>query len=209
MPKEKATTRKSAKSADKSAGGKKKKGKFDPDVAINRALLTHSPQTPTCQSAVSLPTCSSPTSSVIRSARRTLASSSVSPHWDVPSPQKLLTESVGEVGKLLGEKWKGLNEKQKAPYEAKAAADKKRYEEEKAAYTAVSRIHASFPHSPAHTSSRVAMTRTTRSRHICPLFLAPSSPRPCWLSDCSAGPRTVELLFPLCFAGMMGGSTGV
>ncbi|GAB7361970.1 hypothetical protein MBLNU230_g2007t1 [Neophaeotheca triangularis] len=42
----------------------------------------------------------------------------------------------GEVGKLLGERWKSLNEKQKAPYEAKAAADKKRYEEEKAAYTA-------------------------------------------------------------------------
>ena len=39
---------------------------------------------------------------------------------------------------MLGEKWKGLSEKQKAPYEAKAAADKKRYEEEKAAYTAVS-----------------------------------------------------------------------
>lgn len=31
-----------------------------------------------------------------------------------------------------------MTEKQKAPYEAKAAADKKRYEEEKAAYTAVS-----------------------------------------------------------------------
>merc|ERR1711971_751103 len=42
----------------------------------------------------------------------------------------------GEVGKILGEKWKGLNDKQKAHYEAKAAADKKRYEEERAAYTA-------------------------------------------------------------------------
>jgi hypothetical protein len=31
-----------------------------------------------------------------------------------------------------------LTDKQKTPYEAKAAADKKRYEEEKAAYTAVS-----------------------------------------------------------------------
>ncbi|KAL9096744.1 MAG: hypothetical protein Q9165_001232 [Trypethelium subeluteriae] len=40
----------------------------------------------------------------------------------------------GEVGKILGEKWKGLSEKQRAPYEAKAAADKKRYEEEKAAW---------------------------------------------------------------------------
>lgn len=35
---------------------------------------------------------------------------------------------------MLGEKWKTLSEKQRAPYEAKAAADKKRYEEEKAAY---------------------------------------------------------------------------
>jgi len=42
----------------------------------------------------------------------------------------------GEVGKMLGEKWKALSEKQRAPYEAKAAADKKRYEEEKAAYNA-------------------------------------------------------------------------
>ena len=49
-----------------------------------------------------------------------------------------LTCHPGEVGKLLGEKWKGLTDKQKTPYEAKAAADKKRYEEEKAAYTAVS-----------------------------------------------------------------------
>lgn len=49
----------------------------------------------------------------------------------------LLTIFTGDVGKMLGERWKNLSEKQKAPYEAKAAADKKRYEEEKAAYTAV------------------------------------------------------------------------
>ncbi|KAH8732364.1 non-histone chromosomal protein 6 [Phaeosphaeriaceae sp. PMI808] len=42
----------------------------------------------------------------------------------------------GEVGKLLGEKWKALSEKQRTPYEAKAATDKKRYEVEKAAYQA-------------------------------------------------------------------------
>lgn len=35
---------------------------------------------------------------------------------------------------MLGEKWKALSEKQRTPYEAKAAADKKRYEEEKAVY---------------------------------------------------------------------------
>ena len=42
--------------------------------------------------------------------------------------------TFGQVGKLLGERWKALNEKQRAPYESKAAADKKRYEDEKAAY---------------------------------------------------------------------------
>lgn len=41
---------------------------------------------------------------------------------------------LGEVGRILGERWKALNEKQRAPYEAKAATDKKRYEDEKAAY---------------------------------------------------------------------------
>jgi len=42
--------------------------------------------------------------------------------------------SFGQVGKVLGDKWKALSEKQRTPYEAKAAADKKRYEEEKAKY---------------------------------------------------------------------------
>lgn len=46
----------------------------------------------------------------------------------------LLTRTSGEVGRLLGERWKALNDKQRAPYEAKAATDKKRYEDEKAAY---------------------------------------------------------------------------
>jgi HMG (high mobility group) box len=40
----------------------------------------------------------------------------------------------GQVGKVLGERWKALNDKQRAPYEAKAAADKKRYEEAKEKY---------------------------------------------------------------------------
>lgn len=55
-------------------------------------------------------------------------------HPSKPSPPPPLTFVLGEVGKILGEKWKGLSEKQRAPYEAKAAADKKRYEDEKAAY---------------------------------------------------------------------------
>jgi len=42
--------------------------------------------------------------------------------------------TFGQVGKVLGERWKALNEKQRTPYEAKAAQDKKRYEDEKASY---------------------------------------------------------------------------
>ncbi|KAL4785689.1 high mobility group box domain-containing protein [Aspergillus varians] len=44
--------------------------------------------------------------------------------------------TFGQVGKMLGEKWKALSEKDRKPYEEKAATDKKRYEEEKAAYQA-------------------------------------------------------------------------
>lgn len=44
--------------------------------------------------------------------------------------------SFGGVGKLLGEKWKALTPEEKQPYEEKAEADKKRYEEQKANYTA-------------------------------------------------------------------------
>ena len=43
---------------------------------------------------------------------------------------------TGQVGKVLGERWKALSQKQRDPYEAKAAADKKRYEDEKVAYQA-------------------------------------------------------------------------
>lgn len=42
----------------------------------------------------------------------------------------------GQVGKVLGERWKALNDKQRLPYENKAAEDKKRYEDEKASYNA-------------------------------------------------------------------------
>lgn len=42
--------------------------------------------------------------------------------------------STGQVGKMLGEKWKNLSDEDRRPYDEKAAADKKRYEEEKATY---------------------------------------------------------------------------
>ncbi|GKZ18797.1 non-histone chromosomal protein 6 [Aspergillus brasiliensis] len=44
--------------------------------------------------------------------------------------------SFGQVGKMLGERWKALKDADRRPYEEKAAADKKRYEDEKASYNA-------------------------------------------------------------------------
>ncbi|KKY26747.1 putative nucleosome binding protein [Phaeomoniella chlamydospora] len=44
--------------------------------------------------------------------------------------------TFGQVGKILGDRWKALSEKQREPYERKAAEDKKRYEAEKAKYQA-------------------------------------------------------------------------
>ncbi|KAJ6096204.1 high mobility group box domain-containing protein [Penicillium sp. IBT 16267x] len=44
--------------------------------------------------------------------------------------------SFGQVGKVLGEKWKALSDSERKPYDDKATADKKRYEEEKTKYQA-------------------------------------------------------------------------
>ncbi|PYH77273.1 hypothetical protein BO82DRAFT_185980 [Aspergillus uvarum CBS 121591] len=44
--------------------------------------------------------------------------------------------SFGQVGKMLGERWKALSDSERRPYEEKAATDKKRYEDEKASYNA-------------------------------------------------------------------------
>ncbi|CAI4055414.1 hypothetical protein SKDZ_02G1970 [Saccharomyces kudriavzevii ZP591] len=44
--------------------------------------------------------------------------------------------TFGQVGRILGEKWKALTAEDKQPYESKAQADKKRYESEKELYNA-------------------------------------------------------------------------
>ena len=41
---------------------------------------------------------------------------------------------TGQVGKVLGERWKALSESERRPYEDKAKADKERYDAEKASY---------------------------------------------------------------------------
>ena len=46
----------------------------------------------------------------------------------------IISRDTGQVGKVLGERWKALNPKQREPYEAKAKTDKQRYEDEKASY---------------------------------------------------------------------------
>ena len=44
------------------------------------------------------------------------------------------TAGIGELGKLMGEMWSKLSEKEKAPYQKRADKDKERYNQEKEAY---------------------------------------------------------------------------
>jgi len=126
MPKDKAPKR-----ATKARVEKKKKGNLTVLACQNHTDTTV--QIQTHQREVSLLTCSLPMTNVTPSVRRTQESLSVcQPASKITSA--MLTVLVGQVGKQLGEKWKGLTDKQKAPYEAKAAEDKKRYEKEKANY---------------------------------------------------------------------------
>ena len=56
------------------------------------------------------------------------------PHFSSLDLLQSTNDFAGQVGKVLGDKWKALTEKQREPYEKKAATDKKRYEDEKAKY---------------------------------------------------------------------------
>lgn len=44
--------------------------------------------------------------------------------------------AFGQIGRVLGERWKALSTDDRIPYETKAAKDKKRYEAEKEQYAA-------------------------------------------------------------------------
>lgn len=123
---------KAAKKTGKVRGEKKKKGK----PSIQQRLPVHcltALQIPRRQSAVSLPTCSSPMTTVTRSERSTTTTSLLVCTYTSTLGQKL-TPHAGQVGKVLGEKWKNLSDKDKQKYKDLAETDKKRYEDEKAAY---------------------------------------------------------------------------
>ncbi len=48
---------------------------------------------------------------------------------------------TGQVGKVLGDKWKALKLEDRKPYEDQAREDKARYESEKLAYQNVRHLH--------------------------------------------------------------------
>ncbi|KAI0030846.1 high mobility group box domain-containing protein, partial [Vararia minispora EC-137] len=54
--------------------------------------------------------------------------------------------SFGEVGKLLGQRWKELPEDDKKPFVDRAAKDKLRHEQEKEAYDVRALSHLSLHH---------------------------------------------------------------
>jgi HMG (high mobility group) box len=75
---------------------------------------------------------------VIQSGMRILILPSVHPHLTSYYPLSSLVRCgsnfAGQIGKILGERWKNMGEKDKQVYEAKASKDKERYEAEKRAY---------------------------------------------------------------------------
>ena len=81
--------------------------------------------------------------------------------------------SFGQVGKILGERWKALSDKQRTPYEAKAATDKKRYEDEKQAYNVNTPSPSLLNITPVSTRRLINAHRPTATRRSlleCTLF---------------------------------------
>ena len=76
---------------------------------------------------------------------------------------------------MLGDKWKALSEKQREPYEKKAATDKKRYEDEKAKYNVSLPSHGTSR--TMLTAARLVMRMKMRNRRVFPStqsLIAPS-----------------------------------
>jgi hypothetical protein len=67
--------------------------------------------------------------------------------------------AAGQVGKVLGERWKALSASERKPYDDKAKVDKERYENDKAAY-AVRHPHPTVRRPKLTIPPRPAVTRT-------------------------------------------------
>ncbi|KAL8690453.1 MAG: hypothetical protein Q9218_004107 [Villophora microphyllina] len=116
MPKEKASTRKTkAKPAE--TGGKKKKDPNAPKRGLSAYMFF-----------------ANDNRDAVREENPGITFGTFPRHLCFGSCTNAEFPIVGQVGKALGEKWKALNSKQREPYEAKAKADKERYESEKASY---------------------------------------------------------------------------
>lgn len=129
MPKEKTTTRKT-----KTRGvEKKKKGKSDL-VADSRALLMSAsdPNAPKRGLSAYMFFANEQRESVRE--QNPGISFGKSCFCSLSPMSTSLTIDTGQVGKVLGERWKALSDEERRPYEEKAQADKKRYEDEKASY---------------------------------------------------------------------------
>lgn len=67
---------------------------------------------------------------------------------------------------MLGDRWKALDEKGRIPYEKRAAEDKERYENEKAAYNNVWFLHTRFNWIELTPSRRMKKKKKRNSRTI-------------------------------------------
>jgi hypothetical protein len=76
-----------------------------------------------------------------------------------PSSSLLSLTLPGDVGKILGEKWKELSDKERKPYDEKARVDKERYESEKLRYQGVSLLSLSDPPPDMSSSKRLWSSR--------------------------------------------------
>lgn len=169
MPKEKASTRKTkAKAAE--TGGKRKKGEETlPNRHRGHLTLTSmiDPNAPK-RGLSAYMFFANDNRDTVREENPGITFGMRKPSSCCLSP--LLTQPpriVGQVGKVLGEKWKALNSKQREPYETKAKADKERYESEKASYNNVSicnHFSMAFMVATDHAlNNRLAMKKKRRS----------------------------------------------